>query len=74
MRWLIVVPFEQPDHLGMDFRDELRQMGHEVATFAYRRDNPLYKNRGTKAPYQRLDPAEPRAASAAGGGPTSSSS
>ena len=23
-------------------------------TFAYRRDNPLYKNRGTKAPYQRL--------------------
>src|SRR5262249_3755365 len=53
MRWLIVVPFEEPDHLGMDFRDELRALGHEVQTFAYRRDNPLYKTRSTKAPYQR---------------------
>ncbi len=52
MRWLIVLPFERPEHMGMDFRDELRAMGHEVRTFAYRRDNPLYKNRGTKAAYQ----------------------
>jgi spore maturation protein CgeB len=36
----------------VDFRDELEAMGHEVRTFAYRRDNPLYKNRGTKAAYQ----------------------
>jgi spore maturation protein CgeB len=52
MRWLIVLPFERPEHMGMDFRDELAAMGHEVRTFAYRRDNPLYKNRGTKAAYQ----------------------
>jgi spore maturation protein CgeB len=52
MRWLIVLPFERPEHMGMDFRDELRAMGHEVRTFAYRRDNPFYKNRGTKAAYQ----------------------
>ena len=52
MRWLIVLPFERPGHMGMDFRDELRAMGHEVRTFAYRRDNALYKNRGTKATYQ----------------------
>ena len=52
MRWLIVLPFERPGHLGVDFRDELAAMGHEVRTFAYRRDNPLYKNRGTKAAYQ----------------------
>ena len=52
MRWLIVLPFERPEHMGVDFRDELRAMGHEVSTFAYRRDNPLYKNRGTKAAYQ----------------------
>ncbi len=52
MRWLIVLPFERPEHMGMDFRDELRAMGHEVRTFAYRRDNPLYKNRSTKATYQ----------------------
>src|SRR5258706_13836770 len=38
--------------MGMDFRDELVAMGHEVRTFAYRRDNPLYKNRSTKATYQ----------------------
>ncbi len=35
-------------------RDELRAMGHEVRTFAYRRENRLYKNRSTKAAYQRL--------------------
>src|SRR2546427_11742999 len=38
--------------MGMDFRDELVAMGHEARTFAYRRDNPLYKNRSTKATYQ----------------------
>src|SRR5437773_11194754 len=52
MRWLIVLPFDRPEHMGVDFRDELELMGHEVRTFAYRRDNPLYKNRGTKAAYQ----------------------
>ncbi len=52
MRWLIVLPFERPEHMGIDFRDELRAMGHEVRTFAYRRDNPLYKNRSSKAAYQ----------------------
>jgi spore maturation protein CgeB len=36
----------------MDFADELRRLGHEVRTFEYRKDNPLYKNRGTKAVYQ----------------------
>jgi len=52
MRWLIVLPFDRPEHMGVDFRDELVAMGHEVRTFAYRRANPLYKNRGTKAAYQ----------------------
>lgn len=52
MRWLIVLPFERPGHMGMDFRDELSAMGHEVRTFPYRRDNPLYKNKSTKATYQ----------------------
>ena len=52
MRWLIVLPFERPEHMGVDFRDALVGLGHEVRTFAYRRDNPLYKNRGTKAAYQ----------------------
>src|SRR6267142_3085882 len=52
MRWLIVLPFDRPEHMGVDFRNELEAMGHEVRTFAYRRDNPLYKNRGTKAAYQ----------------------
>ncbi len=52
MRWLIVLPFERPEHMGMDFRDELLTLGHEVHTFAYRRDNPLYKNVGTKEAYQ----------------------
>jgi spore maturation protein CgeB len=52
MRWLIVLPFDRPEHMGVDFRDELLDMGHQVRTFAYRRSNPLYKNRGTKAAYQ----------------------
>ncbi len=53
MRWLIVLPFERAGRMGVDFADELRALGHEVRTFAYRRDNPLYKNRGTKEAYQR---------------------
>jgi spore maturation protein CgeB len=52
MRWLIVLPFERPEHMGTDFRDELAALGHEVRTFAYRRDNVLYKNVGTKEAYQ----------------------
>jgi spore maturation protein CgeB len=52
VRWLVVLPFERPGLLGMDFADELRRLGHDVRTFAYRRDNPLYKNRGTKTVYQ----------------------
>ena len=52
MRWLIVLPFERPGLMGMDFADELRALGHEVRTFEYRKDNALYKNRGTKAAYQ----------------------
>jgi spore maturation protein CgeB len=53
MRWLLVVGFEQPDGFGVDFRDELTAMGHEVRVFAYRRRNVLFKNRGTKAAYER---------------------
>src|SRR5213078_618007 len=53
VRWLIVLPFERPGLMGLDFADELRALGHEVRTFAYRRDNPLYKNRSTKGAYQR---------------------
>ena len=52
MRWLIVLPSALPEHMGMDVRQELMAMGHEVRIFAYRRDNALYKNRGTKAAYQ----------------------
>ena len=52
MRWLIVLPFERPGLMGMDFADELRALGHEVRAFEYRKDNALYKNRGTKAAYQ----------------------
>jgi spore maturation protein CgeB len=52
MRWLIVLPYDRPEHMGIDFRDELLSMGHAVQTFAYRRDNPLYKNKSTKAAYQ----------------------
>jgi spore maturation protein CgeB len=52
VRWLIVLPFDRPGLMGMDFADELAALGHEVRTFAYRRENPLYKNRSTKAAYQ----------------------
>jgi len=38
----------------MDFADEIRRVGHEVRTFAYRRENALYKNRSTKLTYQRV--------------------
>lgn len=37
----------------MDFAEELTALGHDVRTFAYRRENPLYKNKGSKALYQR---------------------
>jgi len=30
VRWLIVLPFARPGLMGMDFRDELVAMGHEV--------------------------------------------
>ena len=53
MRWLIVLPFDRPGHMGVDFADELSALGHEVRTFAYRRDNALYKNTGSQALYQR---------------------
>jgi len=52
VRWLIVLPFARPGLMGMDFATELRELGHEVRLFAYRRDNPLYKNTPTKAAYQ----------------------
>jgi len=52
MRWLIVLPSALPEHMGMDVRQELMAMGHEVRVFAYRRDNAIYKNRGMKAAYQ----------------------
>ena len=54
MRWLLVLPFERPGLMGMDVRDELLAMGRQVRTFAYRRDNALYKNRGVKAAYERF--------------------
>jgi spore maturation protein CgeB len=54
VRWLIVLPFARPGLMGVDFGDELRGLGHEVRLFAYRRDNPLYKNTPTKAVYQKL--------------------
>jgi spore maturation protein CgeB len=53
MRWLIVTPFARPGAMGMDFGEELRALGHEVEAFSYRRDNVLYKNKPTKAAYQR---------------------
>ncbi len=52
MRWVLVVGFEQTADFGLDFRDELLAMGHQVRTFAYRRANILYKNKSTKAAYQ----------------------
>jgi spore maturation protein CgeB len=54
VRWLIVPPFDRPGHAGVDFADELRGLGHEVDLFAYRRENVLYKNKPTKAVYQRV--------------------
>ena len=54
VRWLIVLPFARPGLMGVDFGDELRELGHEVRLFPYRRDNALYKNTPTKAAYQRL--------------------
>jgi spore maturation protein CgeB len=53
VRWLIVLPFARPGLMGVDFADELHELGHEVRLFPYRRQNPLYKNTPTKAPYQR---------------------
>src|SRR3989442_9171343 len=40
--------------MGMDFADELTALGHEVRTFAYRRENAFYKNKPTKAIYTRV--------------------
>jgi spore maturation protein CgeB len=54
MRWVLVVGFERAADFGLDVRDELVGMGHEVRPFAYRRTNLLYKNRSTKATYQRF--------------------
>lgn len=54
MRWLLVVALERPGDFGLDVRDELEAMGHVVRTFAYRRENLLYKNAATKRPYQKL--------------------
>jgi hypothetical protein len=62
MRWLIVLPFDRPEHMGVDFRNELLSMGHEVRTFAYRRNNPLYKNPGNQGRLSALHPAPARAA------------
>src|ERR1051326_7603579 len=53
MRWLVVIPYVRPGLMGADFADELVTLGHAVETFAYRRDNVLYKNKSTKAAYQR---------------------
>ncbi len=54
MRWLVVVALERPGDFGLDVRDELQAMGHEVHTFAYRRENVFYKNDATKRTYQKL--------------------
>ena len=54
MRWLVVLGEEHTADFGLDFRDELVTLGHEVRTFAYRRRNPLYTNRSTKAAYQAV--------------------
>src|SRR5262245_20222684 len=54
MRWLLVVGFERAADFGLDVRDELAAMGHEVRSFAYRRANAFYRNRTTKGAYQRL--------------------
>ena len=54
MRWMVVFPFDRPEHMGVDFADDLTALGHEVRTYAYRRENVLYKNKATKLAYQRL--------------------
>ena len=54
MRWLLVVGLERAADFGLDVRDELAAMGHEVRSFAYRRTNAFYRNRTTKGAYQRL--------------------
>jgi spore maturation protein CgeB len=54
MRWVLVVGFEHAADFGLDVRDELAAMGHEVRSFAYRRANVFYNNRTTKAAYQRF--------------------
>ena len=51
MRWLVVLPFDRPGHMGVDFAEALTAQGHEVRTFAYRRENAFYKNKSTKAAY-----------------------
>lgn len=53
MRWLIVLPFDRPGLMGVEFATELAARGHATRRFAYRRDDPLYKNRSTKPLYQR---------------------
>jgi spore maturation protein CgeB len=53
VRWLIALPFNRAGFMGVDFAEELTAMGHEVRVSEYRRDNILYKNRSTKAAYQR---------------------
>src|ERR1051325_7889268 len=52
MRWVIVLPYARPGTMGMDFAEELQRLRPPVETFAYRRDNVLYKNKRTKAAYQ----------------------
>jgi spore maturation protein CgeB len=54
VRWLIVLPFDRPQHMGVDIGSELIGLGHEVRRFPYRRRNVLYKNKPTKAAYQRV--------------------
>ena len=53
MKWVVVMPYTRPGSMGMDFAEELSILGHAVETFAYRRDNILYKNKPVKAAYQR---------------------
>lgn len=54
MRWLIVLPFDRPGHMGVDLAEELSALGHEVRRFEYRRENVFYKNKSTKRAYQQL--------------------
>jgi spore maturation protein CgeB len=54
MRWLVVLALERAGEFGVDFRDELAAMGHEVRIFAYRRETLWYRNTATKGAYQRL--------------------